>query len=226
MEVYRIKISSWTASFRFPNIISGIQPSLEVPPISTVLGIFNAAAGKYIEFNKLKIGYCFKFESKGNDLETIYQIELSDKKVPKNVVKPNIINREFLFNCTLYIYLQNDEYIEFFRQPYYSILLGRSSDIATVEKIDKISMEFNNTPTNIKGQIIPFNGIHLPGLIQPLPKYFTNTVPRKNLGTEPYTIIAFNTKIQGDISLETYTDFIENSEVDIFFHELDFSGFF
>ena len=48
MEVFKIDITSWTASFRYPNLISGYQPTLEVPPLGTVLGLLNAAAGKYL----------------------------------------------------------------------------------------------------------------------------------------------------------------------------------
>ena len=44
MRIYRIEITSWTASFRYPNIISGYQPTLCVPPLSTVLGLINACA--------------------------------------------------------------------------------------------------------------------------------------------------------------------------------------
>jgi CRISPR-associated protein Cas5t len=64
MEVYRIKLSSWTASFRYPNLISGYQPTLDVPPISTVLGLINAAAGKYVEYSPLLLGYYFEMEQK------------------------------------------------------------------------------------------------------------------------------------------------------------------
>ena len=83
MKFYRIKISSWTAGFRYPNILSGFQPTLEVPPLSTVLGLINACAGKYLEYRDFKIGYYFEFGAKEVDLETIYQIERTEKNTPK-----------------------------------------------------------------------------------------------------------------------------------------------
>ena len=52
MKVFKIDITAWTSSFKYPNLISGFQPTLEVPPISTVLGLINAAAGKYIKYDK------------------------------------------------------------------------------------------------------------------------------------------------------------------------------
>ena len=75
MEVFKIDITAWTSSFKYPNLISGFQPTLDVPPISTILGLVNAASGKYIKHKKLKIGYYFEYSAKQIDLESIYQIE-------------------------------------------------------------------------------------------------------------------------------------------------------
>lgn len=227
MKAYRIKLSSWTASFRYPNLISGFQPTLDVPPLSTVLGLINAAAGKYMEYSQLIIGYYFEYEAKTTDLETIYQIELKTNQsgtYPSNVTKSNVINREFLFNCRLYIYVQDEKIKEYFKHPYYSLVLGRSGDLVTVDAIDEIELPENSFPENIKGQVIPFTGNFLPGEIQALPKYFTNTVPRKNIGTEPYSVISHLSKNIGSSQIKVYTDTINDEEIDIYFHELDFTN--
>ena len=47
MNVYRIYITGWTASFRYPNMISGFQATLPVPPLSTIIGMSSAAKGSY-----------------------------------------------------------------------------------------------------------------------------------------------------------------------------------
>ena len=227
MKAYRIKLSSWTASFRYPNLISGFQPTLDVPPLSTVLGLINAAAGKYIEHSQLTIGYYFEYEAKTTDLETIYQIELKTNQsgtYPSNATKSNVINREFLYNCRLYIYVQDKKIKEYFKHPYYSLVLGRSGDLVTVDAIDEIELAENSFPENIKGQVIPFTGNFLPGEIQALPKYFTNTIPRKNIGTEPYSVISHLSKNIGSSQIKVYTDTINDEEIDIYFHELDFTN--
>lgn len=224
MNTIRIKICSWTASFRYPNLISGFQPTLDVPPLSTILGLMNAAAGKYIHHKQLKIGYYFEYESKAVDLETIYQIEIktgSKYNYPSNAVKSNVINREFLFNCKLYIYLNDKDLVDYFRKPFYQLVLGRSNDLAIVEVIEEVNLEQNHAPENLIGQIVPFTNNYLAGEIQALPKYFSNTIPRNNLGTEPYSIISCYAG-RGDANLLTYTDKIDDENVDIYFHEMTF----
>lgn len=224
MEVYRIDLVSWTASFRYPNLISGFQPTLEVPPLSTVLGLINAAAGSYQRYQKLKIGYYFEYEAKAIDLETIYQIS-SDKGRPTNNAKSNVINREFLFNAFLRIYTDDEQIVKYFQQPYYPLLLGRMNDLASVRKIEKYELAPVENADKIKGQIVPFLQNRLAGQIQALPKYFTDTFPRNNIGTEPYSIISFssNTFASG---LLAYRDEIRPDQfVDIYFHEIDFSQY-
>lgn len=224
MKTNRIKISSWTASFRYPNLISGFQPTLDVPPISTVLGLLNAAAGKYIDHKRLKIGYYFAYDAKTVDLETIYQIEIktgTNLNYPSNVAKSNVINREFLFNCRLYLYLADEGLVNYLRKPYYQLVLGRSNDLATIETIEEVILTENPSPENLIGQIIPFNGNFLAGEIQALPKYFSNSIPRNNIGTEPYSVISCHAG-KSNASILTYTDQIDEQDVDIYFHNLDF----
>ena len=220
MEVFRIDITSWTASFRYPNLISGVQPTLEVPPLSTVLGLLNAAAGKYLNHNSLKIGYFFQYGAKEFDLETIYQITSTSKGFPSNNAKSNIMRRQFLFENQLSIYLQDETLVNYLRAPYYSLLLGRSNDLATIEKIEKIKLKEVQNATKVKGQIIPFNDNMLAGKIQALPKYFSDTIPRLNLGTEPYSVINFQARDM-PTKLTAHRDETQlKNGVDILFHEI------
>lgn len=226
MKVFKIDITSWTASFKYPNLISGFQATLEVPPLSTVLGLINAVAGKYLKHEQLKIGYYFEFGAKQVDLETIYQIEAHDKGYPKNSAKSNITNREFLFDNHLVIYLQDKEIADCFKSPVYPLLLGRSNDLATINKIEEVELPEIRLANKIKGQIVPFTGNFLPGRVQPLPKYFSDTIPRNNLGTEAYSVINYNASDM-QTNLPAYIDYLNvDKEVHIYFHELDFSSFY
>jgi CRISPR-associated protein Cas5t len=226
MKVFKIDITAWTSSFKYPNLISGFQPTLEVPPLSTVLGIINAASGKYLKYNRFKIGYYFEFGAKQVDLETIYQIEAHENGYPKNATKSNVINREILYNNHLIIYVLEKEIADYFKLPVYPVLLGRSSDLATVNSITETELREIETANKIRGQIVPFAGNCLPGLIQPLPKYFSDTIPRNNLGTEAYSVISYNAS-DTETNLPACIDFLPSKkEVHIYFHEIDYSSFY
>ncbi|MDO5665190.1 MAG: type I-B CRISPR-associated protein Cas5b [Bacteroidia bacterium] len=223
MELYTIDIRSWTASFRYPNLISGIQPTLEVPPLSTVLGLINAAAGRYIDHQKLSIGYYFEYQGKEMDLETIYMMD-TNKGKPNNITKSNVIKREFLFENFLRIYTPDEAIVNYLKSPVYPLVLGRMNDLASIDvaKIEKKNLPEVENADKIKGQIIPFANNFLPGVIQALPKYFSNTIPRQNIGTEAYSVLNYQTKVQSN--LKAYRDMIGKQEVDIYMHYLDFTS--
>ena len=77
----------------------------------------------------------------------------------------------------------------------------------------------------IKGQIVPLSGNFLPGDIQPLPKYFSDTIPRNNIGTEIYSVIN-HTSFDFQTGLTAYIDSKIEKEVHLFFPELDFSLYY
>lgn len=222
-KVYTIDIRSWTASFRYPNLISGVQPTLEVPPLSTVLGMINAAAGFYTKYETVTIGYYFEYQAKEYDLETIYMID-SNKGQATNNAKSNIIKREFLFENFLRVYVLDKQVITPLLSPVFPLVLGRISDLATVESggIQQKSLPKVENATNIRGQIIPFANNYLPGVIQALPKYFSDTIPRQNIGTEAYSVINYFAKVRSNLS--AYRDIINGREVDIYMHTLNFNN--
>ncbi|MFD2569989.1 type I-B CRISPR-associated protein Cas5b [Spirosoma soli] len=228
MKLYTIDLTSWTASFRYPNLISGFQPTLEVPPISTVLGLINAAAGRYLPHQQLTIGYYFQYGAKCVDLETIYQIEV-DKRTgqPNNNVNTNIMRREFMFDTFLRIYTNQSAIAGYFRQPYFPLVMGRMNDLATVERISDEAIDFAEVTnaTQIRGQVVPFTKNYLPGTIQALPKYFTDTIPRQNIGTEPYSVLNWQTRSVTSRLSGVHDKTLGKDAVDVYLHQLDFSAF-
>lgn len=223
MKVWRIKVSSWTSSFRYPNIISGFQPTMEVPPLSTVLGMLNSCAGEYLDFNNCSLGYYFEFAAKSVDLETIYMVEV-DKNVPKSKMKSNVIKREFLYDCSLYIYLLDEYLVDCFRNPVHQVLLGRSSDLASIEEIKLLDLPEIEKATKIRGQMMPVSAGLFPGNIQALPVYFTDTIPRRNIGTQPFSVIPY-TSNDFPSKVSAIRDVIDGKEIDIYLHNINFDEF-
>ena len=222
MILQRVDLSAWTASFRYPNLISGYQPTLDVPPLSTVLGLINAAAGRYLPYEEdFIIGYYFEYAARAEDLETVYQIEGKSGR-PTNDAKANIMRREFLFDVKLSVYLEDVRFASFFKEPVFPLLLGRSGDLATVDAIKEVNLDEVNGASRIKGQIVPFAGNFLPGKLQALPRYFTNELPRRNLGTEAFTVIKFDaTDFPCKLSALRDPSKGENG-VDIYMHRFNF----
>ncbi len=189
---YRIKIVSWTSSFRYPIFMYGYQPTLPVPPYSTIYGLISAACGKIITPLDVKIKFVFKSEAEGVDLETIY--EWTKGKISKS----NVIKRGFLYNSTLYIYLQDKKITDCFKKPHYPLLLGRSSDLAFVEEIKEIQL-VKQKKFLIGGTLLPFPPLwKLNGFVLSLPTHFSNTFPREAQGTRPWFIVKDFQKYNGE----------------------------
>jgi CRISPR-associated protein Cas5t len=201
MEVYRITLTSWTSSFRYPNLMSGYQPTLPVPPLSTIFGIISSAMGKYYITDSHKIGYYFKYSALCVDLETIYQIGTK-----LNEIKSNVIKREFLVDTSLFLYTTEQEIVKAFEKPYFQLLVGRSGDLATVTDIKKLDCKELDILHHLKGTIVPFNNYMLPAPIQALPMYFSDTVPRRNIGTKPYSLLDYRYKQVQPIKAKGFYD--------------------
>lgn len=182
MKFLRVLIEGWTASFRYPTFISGFQPTLPVPPLSTIYGLLSAVKGDLVTPEDTNVGFVFDFEAKSVDLETIYEL----KGLKGN--KSNVTKREFLFNPKLYLYLDNLEFKEYFKKPTYPILLGRSSDLAFIGEIIELDID-KKSNIRLGKTILPFGTDGAFGVIQALPTHFSEDIPRKAIGTKPYILM-------------------------------------
>ncbi|HEU19091.1 MAG TPA: type I-B CRISPR-associated protein Cas5 [Deltaproteobacteria bacterium] len=214
MKVFRIHLSAWTASFRFPNLISAYQPTLPVPPLATINGLVSAAAGVYFVFEKERVGYVLTHSGKTTDLETIYQMGRSLSQI-----KSNVIRREFLSDVNLYLYTDSSTVATYFQNPVFQMLLGRSGDLAQVVEVSEIEVEQKESLSKLKGTIIPFRKHVLPAPIQALPKSFSNTIPRRNEGTQPYYLLDCDYRQANSISAGGFEDKVGNVSWDVYWQE-------
>ena len=192
MKVLRIHITAWVSSFRNPLFISGFQPTLPLPPLSALYGLLTAAKGDWVTPHDAAIGFVFKSNGKAVDLETVYEFG------GKLVAKSNINRREFLVQPELYLYTPELWLKEALERPYYSLLMGRSSDLATVKSIDEIELE-RKSETTYKNTILPFPDQQLHGQVQALPTHFTADIPRRPCGIRAYCLITEKIKYCGDV---------------------------
>jgi CRISPR-associated protein Cas5t len=184
MKVARIHICGWTASFRYPTFVSGFQPSLPVPPLSTIYGLLSAAKGEIVTPNETAVGFIFQSKGKAVDLETIY--ELQDTALQ---AKSNVVRREILFEPELYLYLPDLNFAKHFKTPAYPLLLGRSTELVTVKQIKVIELAQKEN-VRVGGSIFPFSpNLKVSGKLQALPTHFTDQMPRQAVGTKPFCLV-------------------------------------
>jgi CRISPR-associated protein Cas5t len=218
MQVFRIDLTSWTASFRYPNMISGFQPSLRMPPISTIWGLISAAVGEIVPPTASAFAYVFRYESVAMDLETIYQIQ-GDKVKPTLIAKSNVMRREFLAFASLALYLRSERLAQAFQAPYFPLLLGRSNDLASVRGIQQLELQSRES-LNLGGTVVPFLGHRLAAPIQALPTHFTADFPRRNRGTQPFYMLDWQRR--GNYRLQQAGWLDPETETDLFWYEPEF----
>ncbi|MCP4109553.1 MAG: type I-B CRISPR-associated protein Cas5 [Desulfobacteraceae bacterium] len=213
MKAYRIHIKSWTASFRYPNLISGYQPSLFVPPLSTIYGLISAAKGDYVCAYDLPVGYVFQFETQTIELETIYQFSAKNRYAAKS----NVIRRQILFGNSLLLYLPDSQIAETFFNPNFQLLMGRSNDLASVVSVEKIELQPLTELNKLKGTVVPMGNVPMAVPIQALPISFTNEIPRRNLGTHPFFLMEYDYEQPEPLPVNGFQD--DELEYEIYWHD-------
>jgi CRISPR-associated protein Cas5t len=73
--------------------------------------------------------------------------------------------------------------------PHYPLLLGRSTELASVVKSELFELE-EKSNVRVGGSIFPFNSdISVTGVLQALPTHFTDEIPRRASGTRPFCLV-------------------------------------
>jgi len=180
LQAVRIVLTAYTASFRVPAFV-GHQLTLPVPPLSTIFGLLSAAAGRWIMPDEVEwLAYRCTYESKATDLEAIFTVERPRPDEHARFVTRNVIQREFLTLPNLALYLPPD-WENAFRQPRYTLLLGRTQDVAGVMSISLTGLRPVNAGT-VSGVLLPFELVALNNVsawLQNLPIAFTDEPQRR-----------------------------------------------
>ena len=186
MKVLRVHITGWVSSFRNPLFISGFQPTLPLPPLSALYGLLTAAKGDWVTPHDAAIGFVFHSNGRAIDLETVYEFPRKGHNLLKG--KSNVNRREFLVQPELYLYTPEIGLKDALERPRYTLLMGRSSDLATVKSIEEIELE-NRSETIYCNTILPFPDAQLHGQVQALPTHFTAEIPRRQCGIRPFYLV-------------------------------------
>ena len=179
-EAVRIEIEGVTASFRYPHFLMGRQPTYPMPPLTTIYGLISAALGNFPEPENLQVAYSFTCETeRTDDLEKLWFIEANTatRGVSKDYnlnASSNVQYREMLINpkLTLYIIAPNSNAVyNAFREPKYTLLLGRSQDLVSVRTVTKVNLKIADS-----GRLSP--GLLPHGLREYIPEGISINMPR------------------------------------------------
>lgn len=192
MEVIRIHVKGYTSSFRYPIFISGFQPSLPVPPLSTIYGFLSAARGEIVKPSSTGIGYIFDSKGKFVDLETVYELGGYLN------AKSNVCKREVLVEPEMYLYVTDKSLEKYLRKPCYPMLLGRSIDLCMIDDIKTIKLKKTKSRIKVGKSIIPFDVEGIYGMLQALPVHLTEGTPRQAVGTRMYYLLDKFIEYEGD----------------------------
>ena len=147
MRVLKVVAEGITTSFRYPHFIQQVQPTFAMPPPATIYGHIASALGEWFDPLNVRFAYHFTYAAKVKELEhTILLAPSSGKlkgtKYPKVLEgRVNPFDREILFQPRLTLYLNQPDWLPFFRSPHFTVVLGRSQDLFTYASIDVLELE-------------------------------------------------------------------------------------
>lgn len=194
IDALRIEIRAMTASFRYPMFVVSYQPTYKVPPVSTIYGLLSAAKGEKVSIWDLAVGYSFTHKGMGIDLEKLWEFGGEEKNRPAMRLGSNIVQREFLYDCMLTLYISDIGFKKYLKNPRYTLLLGRQSDLAKITKIKEVKL-IKKQNIEISNTVMPFNG-ETAGQIMSLPSDYTDSAERKPIEVRTYCIVESKQKIK------------------------------
>jgi CRISPR-associated protein Cas5t len=192
LDGVRVVVTAYTASFCAPGML-GYQLTLPVPPLSTIYGLLSAAVGRWIAPNEVEwLAYRFEYEGRTADLEAIITVERKNADTLPTFSGRNVVKREFLTMPRLTLYLP-DCWEQFLRCPRYSLLLGRTQDVACVEGIEPVQLQSVDEGA-LNGVLLPWEVIQqqqgrVHAWLQNLPIAFSDDSPRRPLGKHIFGVL-------------------------------------
>jgi CRISPR-associated protein Cas5t len=149
MEVLRVELEAPVCSFRYPHFLVGRQLTFEMPPPATIYGHIASALGDFPNPDSLRFAYTFTALGVADDLENQHIItqagsrpfDIGGKAYPSSTnatIQPT--RRQFLYGCQLVLYVDRLDLEDAFRHPHFVVVLGRSQDLASYIKIEKVQL--------------------------------------------------------------------------------------
>jgi CRISPR-associated protein Cas5t len=174
LKAIHTRLRGATASFRHPLVITGMQLSTPLPPLSTILGMLSACAGKTVRPTDTRIGFDFRCSGTGTEFERTNRFEYDHGELKPHRKGQGIVRRQVLINPQLDVYLSNTSLIDVLKYPVSTPTMGRSQDLAWVEFAREIEL-YPRARGKTGPTLLP-DSFAAPGLILRLPEWMDNDV--------------------------------------------------
>lgn len=178
-------IRALTSTFRVPLVVSGKSLCAPVPSYSTILGFLGCCAGREVSPKELRIGFEYSWGNEpstnfaGLDMETTHRFELKNNRLKPHPKGSSIRYYEFHISPVLELFVDNLEFLNYLRKPDGIPKLGRSQDIAWIEKVEIVKVCKKKSGV-VGTTLMPFPqkdtaGNEIGGRILRLPEFFDNS---------------------------------------------------
>ena len=162
MRVLKVVAEGLTTSFRYPHFMQGMHPTFEVPPPATIYGHVCSALGDWIDPAGVQFAYHFTHQGVFDDVEHVHVLAPAGGKLPNNPTFPKVLEgavnpfkRAMLFKPRLTLYLNRPEWVDAFRSPHYTVVLGRSQDLCTYTRVEVIDL-VRSEPVYFEHTLAPY----------------------------------------------------------------------
>lgn len=169
-HVAKVTVEAPIVSFRYPHFLIGRQPTFDMPPPSTIFGHIASALGEWpttpisfaYHFRSQSRGADLEHQHivtrtsgklPGNVPDPLWRPPepKPGKKLTKRELQPQFLEkttsatvqphtRDFLFDVRLELYLDPPSLADAFQSPVFTVVLGRSQDLACVTKVEQVEL--------------------------------------------------------------------------------------
>lgn len=156
-ELLEVKFEGWTATPRLPFVLSGNAICMHTPSYSTILGIIGCCLGRLVYPREVNVGYQYRYDSVGEDLETRHRLEFDGARVKKHTKGTDAYRREFHTHPQLTIWLDKLEWKDHFLSPVGTPCLGQSQDLLMIKSVKQVHA-VRIDKGRISGCMLPYDG--------------------------------------------------------------------
>lgn len=172
-KALHVRFSGFSASFRHPLTLTGMQLTTPVPAYSTILGLISACAGKIIGPSDTQLGFEFRAISSDNiEIERTNRLQFKAGVLAPHRSGQSIMSRQVHFEPSLELFVTNLELRSAFESPVSTPCLGRSQDVAWIDFVREVNL-FPIEEGDVGATLLP-RPYPVRGLILRLPEWMDN----------------------------------------------------